>query len=506
MRCPFRASKESNSSTHADHQTRINSLFPSPSSSSHSFLRQMTQNDIELDTLSTNPTQRSPRLVESVKTVDSESHQNLEDTVPPVNKEQFESYPEDAQAWIQVAAVSFQRAVLFATGVGGIYSFGVLSDALFSAGVGTASQLTWIGSSQATVQAVFAVLVGRLIAHYGARRCAVVGSLLLGLGPLLGSFCTHSLIGLALTEGVLFGMGEALLFFASATLPSSYFLKRRNVATGIAYSGGGIGGAVLSLALGQLLKHLSIAWTLRAYALILTSVSLPAALIIQSRLPRQPFRSGAKIFDFNLFKDPSFCFLLLGTSVGIFPLFVPPFFLPLYGTSIGLSKSTSSYVLAGYNLASAIGRIVFGIFADAKLGSLNSLIVCLGSVSITMWFIWPFSTTIPALAVFAVVNGVAAGGFFSLIPGVVSSLFGSTRLTLVFTLLLTAWTPAYLFGSPLAGMLVRAQTAEGPKGGIEAFRPAIFYAAALSTLSCALVSAPKILEIRKRRQAAREEK
>lgn len=73
------------------------------------------------------------------------------------------------------------------------------------------------------------------------RQCAVLGSILLGAGPFLGSFCTHSLVGLALTEGVIFGLGESLLFFASATLPSSYFLRRRNLATGISYSGGGIG-------------------------------------------------------------------------------------------------------------------------------------------------------------------------------------------------------------------------------------------------------------------------
>ncbi|GAA6017007.1 hypothetical protein JCM11491_006127 [Sporobolomyces phaffii] len=455
----------------------------------------MARDDIELDTLSASAS-LGPSRTETINTLDSD--RKLNDN-PPANKEQFDSYPEDANAWVQVTC----GAVLFAVSVGGIYTWGVFQDALVTSGVGDSSSVAWIGSTQATLQAVFAVLVGRLIAHYGARNCAVVGSLLLGLGPLLGSFCTRSLVGLALTEGVMFGLGESLLFFASATLPSSYFLRRRNLATGIAYSGGGIGGAVLSIIVGQLLKKLTIAWTLRAYALILTGVSLPAALIIKSRLPRQPFRTGARIFDFNLFKDPSFCFLLAGTSIGVFPLFVPPFFLPLYGGSIGLGKSTSSYLLAGYNLASAAGRIVFGIFADAKLGSLNSLILCLGSVSMSMWLIWPFATSLPPLVVFAVANGFCAGGMFSLIPGVVSSMFGSTRLTVVFTLLLTFWSPAYFLGSPIAGYLLQASG--GVEGGIEAFRVPIFYAAALSTLATALVSVPKVLEIKRARKTAQSE-
>ncbi|GAA5833104.1 hypothetical protein JCM3766R1_001395 [Sporobolomyces carnicolor] len=459
----------------------------------------MPQDDIELDTVSTaaarGPTRDASASVDNLDTVDSKTD-TTEDT-PAANKEQFESYPEDASAWIQVAAGS----ALFAVSVGGIYTWGVFQDALVSLGVGNSSTVAWIGSTQATLQAFFAIVVGRLIAHYGARNCAVVGSVLCAAGPLLGSFCTHSLVGLAMTMGLMFGLGEALLFFASATLPSSYFLKKRNLATGIAYSGGGIGGAVLSLIVGQLLKRLSLAWTLRAYALILFSVSLPAAFTIRSRLPRQPFRSGARIFEFKLFKDPLFCFLLAGTSIGIYPLFVPPFFLPLYSTSIGFGKETSSYLLAGYNFASAAGRIVFGIFADAKLGSLNSLILCYAVVSISMWIIWPFSTTIPPLVIFAIVNGFCSGGMFSLVPGVVSSLFGSTRLTLVFTLLLTFWTPAYFFGSPIAGALVQA--AGGPQGGIEAFRPAIFYAAALSTLACGLVAVPRFIEIRRNRKSSR---
>jgi len=49
--------------------------------------------------------------------------------------------------------------------------------------------------------------------------------------------------------------------------------------------------------------------------------------------------------------------------------------------------------LSRYNLASAAGRIGFGIFADARLGSLNSLILCLGLVSISALAIWPFSTS-----------------------------------------------------------------------------------------------------------------
>ncbi|GAA6058995.1 hypothetical protein JCM10212_001705 [Sporobolomyces blumeae] len=463
----------------------------------------MAEPDLELRTIAPATSRPAPASTASLATTvgtaprDVDSVVSKIDDAPPTNKEAFDSYPEDA--WAQVVG----GFALFSVTVGGVYTWGVLQDALVSSGIAPSSTVSWIGSTQATIQALLAILMVRLVASFGARTCAIVGSLCIGLGPLLASFCVHSVVGLALTEGLIFGVGQALIFFASSILPSSYFLRRRNIATGIVYAGGGVGGAVLSIIAGKLLQRLSIAWTLRVLALIFTGTALPAALVIKSRAPRQSFRTKGQIFDLSLLRNPSFLCLLFGTSIAIFPLFVPPFFLPLYGTSIGLSQSTSSYLLAGFNLASAGGRIGFGIFADARLGSLNSLILCLGIVAISTLAIWPFATSIPPLVLFAVINGFCAGGMFSLVPGVVSTLFGSSRLGVVFAMLLTSWTPGYFLGSPIAGYLLQA--AGGPEGGIPAFRPAILYSGGLSLLSCFLVSAPKILEIRKAKKAARSE-
>lgn len=60
-----------------------------------------------------------------------------------------------------------------------------------------------------------------------------------------GSFA-NQLWQLYLTQGMLFGIGAAFCFAPSVTLPSQWFYKRRGLATGIAVSGSGIGGVVLS--------------------------------------------------------------------------------------------------------------------------------------------------------------------------------------------------------------------------------------------------------------------
>lgn len=57
-----------------------------------------------------------------------------------------------------------------------------------------------------------------------------------------------------MTQGILFGIGAALCFNSTCSLPSQYFKKKRGLATGVVFGAGGIGAAVISLALGSTLR------------------------------------------------------------------------------------------------------------------------------------------------------------------------------------------------------------------------------------------------------------
>lgn len=133
----------------------------------------------------------------------------------------------------------------------------------------------------------------------------------------------------------------------------------------------------------------------------------------------------------------------MGSALGTFPLFVPPFFIPLYVKSMGSSSNVAASLVAGFNLASAVGRILSGVACD-KLGSLNTLVITLASTSITMLAIWPASTTLGPLVLFIIVNGAANGAFFSTMPTVVSNVFGSARVSIAMSMVLTGWLGGYL--------------------------------------------------------------
>jgi MFS family permease len=135
--------------------------------------------------------------------------------------------------------------------------------------------------------------------------------------------------------------------------------------------------------------------------------------------------------------------LFVAGSLATFPLFVPPFFLPLYSASLGLSASTGAGLVAGFNFSSAIGRLGFGFLSD-RLGPLNTLFLSLLLSAISTLVLWPVSSTLAPLVAFVIINGAANGGFFSTMPTVVGSVFGSARVSVAMGMIVTGWAGGYL--------------------------------------------------------------
>lgn len=152
----------------------------------------------------------------------------------------------------------------------------------------------------------------------------------------------------------------------------------------------------------------------------------------------------------KLFKNTNFTLLWLCAAVGNFPIFVPPFFLPLYNQALGFSSSTGAGLVAGFTLSSAIGRIICGFCCD-RFGPVNVLLASLLLSAFSMLVIWPVSQSLAPLAIFCILNGVSNGGFFSCTPTVATSLFGSQRVSVVMGMIMTAWAGGYLlvYFSPL---------------------------------------------------------
>ncbi|RYO82076.1 hypothetical protein DL764_009666 [Monosporascus ibericus] len=314
------------------------------------------------------------------------------DPVLQASQQADSEVPDGGYGWVVVMSC----AILSWWVIGTSYSWGVIQGALVEGGLSTPATLSFVGSLGPTLLGGIAILNSRIMRAIGARNTILLGISLVGVAEILSSFTVKSLPGL----------------FTTSSTPAQYFSRKRGLANGVVFAGGGLGGAIRSLCSG-------------------------------------------------LFKDLRFVLIVLAGAVGTFPLFVPPFFVPLYARSLGLSSGTGAGLLAGFNFASAIGRIICGILCDV-IGPLNSLFPSLCVCGISMLVVWPVSQSLAPLAIFVIVNGLANGGFFSTMPTVVGNVFGSARVSVAMRMVVTSWAGGYLMGAPIAGYLLDAY------GGTEA--------------------------------------
>jgi hypothetical protein len=120
--------------------------------------------------------------------------------------------------------------------------------------------------------------------------------------PYTNAHPIHQPWHLVLTLGVLYPLGAAVYYMPAATLLFQWFSTRRGLASGIMYSGTGIGGAVFPFAVQALLDHAGyrlalialvspsslIAYNTETLPLQAVIFSVPGALVLRLIRPRVP--------------------------------------------------------------------------------------------------------------------------------------------------------------------------------------------------------------------------
>ncbi|KAM0258946.1 hypothetical protein ACHAQJ_003602 [Trichoderma viride] len=391
------------------------------------------------------------------------------DHVLEASREADSTAPEGGYGWAIVAS----GFVLLWWSLGTTYAWGVMQTALVADGLADPAVLSFVGSLQAALISALAIVNSLVVRKTGVRAAAMLGAACMGGSEILSSFTIKNVGALFFTSGVVMGIGVSQVI---STVPSQYFSAKRGVANGFMFAGSGFGGAAISFALDSLIQKLGTAWAYRILGLMTLSTGLPAAWLMKERIPIE--RRG--FIEWRLFKSPTFVLIFVGSAIGTFPLFVPPFFIPLYTRSLGFSPNVGAGLVAGFSLSSAAGRIVSG-FASDRVGSINTVLASLVLTAVSMLAIWPTSTALGPLIVFVVINGAANGAFFSTMPTAISKVFGSARVAIAMSMVVTGWVGGYLLGAPIAGYILEGFG--GADGGLHAYRPAMFYAGSLALVS-----------------------
>ena len=424
--------------------------------------------DIEL---TTTPREANPTELESVDNVHSSQNN--------VPASAINAIPDGGYGWTVVFACSVVTFMI--NGWSG--SWGVLQTAILQTQPiqGSTTSLSFVGSLSIAMCVCLGLASVRLSRMIGARYSMLLGVLMMGSGILASSFTVDHLGGLFVTAGILFGVGGSITYTMSNSLPVQWFSSKLGTANGLVKLGGGLGATIMAIVVQALVDKVGIPWTFRILALVTLASGIPAALLVRERAPS----NNAPFIDLSLFKSMPFCCVFLAGAVGTFALFVPPFFIPLFAHSIGLSASTGAGVVAAFNACTAVGRLGAG-FACDRLGPTNMLLLTMALNAVSMLAIWPVSDTIGPLVVFAAINGIANGSFFVTMPTAIGRMMGPGQAAVGMGMAITGWTGGYLIGSPIAGVLIAARGAEEAHTVVP-YRAAIFYAGGVALASAMFV-------------------
>ena len=409
----------------------------------------------------------------------SESVEDIRNSNEEVPASAVEAIPDGGYGWIVVLSCS---TVTFMIN-GWTGSWGVLQTALFKRypDQEPTTSLSFVGSLSMALCVVMGLASVRASRVIGARYSMLIGVLTMSLGIFLSSVTASNLGGLFVTAGISIGLGMSLTYTMANSLPVQWFGSKLGTANGLIKLGGGIGATVMAVVVQLLIDKVGIPWTFRTVGLITLATGVPAALLVRERAP---YNSAAYV-DWSLFKSMPFSCLFLAGATGTFALFVPPYFLPLFASSIGLSASTGAGIVSGFNACGAIGRFAAG-FACDRYGSTNMLLLIMALNAVSMLAIWPVSETIGPLIIFAALNGIANGAFFVAMPTAIGRMVGSGQAAVGMGMAITGWTGGYLMGSPIAGYLIAATGADKSHSA-EPYRAAIFYAGGVALASAAFV-------------------
>ncbi|KAJ3358515.1 hypothetical protein GGF32_000357 [Allomyces javanicus] len=345
------------------------------------------------------------------------------------------------------------------------YSFGVFQERYQNVDYPDASPsvLSLIGAlGPSTMFVSGGLFVGHLAERLHFRTVILTGSLLIAAGLFLASFATQ-VWQLLFTQGILFGLGCAMVYFPGAALPSQWWVKHQSFASGTAVAGAGAGPLVYSLVLSAALPSLGTKWTLLAMAGITLALLLVATALVRTRIPVRKRAVRGSVW--SSLRDAKFRYLFLGRLFIPFSYLVPFFYLPSYVASVTPHPpSFAALLLTLINVMSLAGRIVGGWLAD-RLGAVNmyTLSVLLAGLSILVFWL-PAGVSQPLLILFALTFGTFAGGYIALTPPMVGQLFGVASIPSMMGTVSLATAVGNLAGAPLAGALVSAALKAGGGG------------------------------------------
>ncbi|KAK3675169.1 hypothetical protein LTR78_005103 [Recurvomyces mirabilis] len=358
------------------------------------------------------------------------------------------------RAWLQVLG-SF---LVFSNLWGFVFAFGsfqsfyqldYLSDQ-------TPSDISWIGTIATGLLIFVGILSGPLFDLGYFRSMLIVGGLGETLAIFLLSLCTKY-YQILLTQGLLCGLTNGLLYLPGLALVGRSFKKHRSMAMALTTCGAPVGGIIYTLMFQQLITRIGFAWTIRAMGFFMLGsylISFPLLLWGVTNLGDIATGSRRKMFDSAALRDLPFWSYSFSNFFIFTGYMVPFIFISAYGQSrLGLSQSTALNMIIAAQASSILGRLVAG-YAASRIGAMIPWIVS-AMASGAVCLAWIGVRTEGAFIAIACLYGCFSGPLIPLPPSVFPLVCPDVRvLGARLGMAQAIGSIASLIGAPIAGALL----------------------------------------------------
>lgn len=293
-------------------------------------------------------------------------------------------------------------------------------------------------------------VAGHVADRRGPRPVLLFGTGVMGVG-LLATAEVNSISWGYLTYGLGVGIGVACAYVPMVAAVGGWFDRHRTTALGGAVAGIGVGTLVVVPVAEWLIQNHGWRQTYRVMALGSVILLLIAA-VGAKRPPKIPTHEDISPWRRLANADATFWVLFVSIFFVSIALFTPFVFLADYVTTSEI-QGNAGWLIGLIGISSVVGRLGLG-----ALGSVASpMRLYQGSFLVLglSFIIWLLSNnSYSGLMIYAVVLGVAYGGFIALSPAVAAELYGVAGLGASLGALYSAAGFGGLVGPPMIGFVI----------------------------------------------------
>ncbi len=360
---------------------------------------------------------------------------------------------------IAVAGIVMQIAL------GAVYAWSVFRVPLAEAyGAGTSVSAVNTTFSIAILSLGFAAFFGGLwMGRSGPRIVALTSGVLYGLGIFLASFADSSLFILYLTYGLMAGIGIGLGYIVPLATLIKWFPDRRGFITGLAVAGFGAGAVLTAPIAKQLVFSIGVFSTFAILGIIYLVMVVGAAFFMKN--PPEGWRPEGWEPDTNESSDRSgvdfelggalktwqwyvlWAMLFLNVSAGIAIIVEAD---PIAQELGGVSPAVAASLVIIISIGNGAGRFLWAWLSDT-IGR-KWVFLTMYLLQAVLFFLIPTVGTASffLLALLCIIIVSCYGGGFGTMPAFNADYFGAANVGKIYGLMITAWG----FGGVLGPILI----------------------------------------------------